>query len=201
MSIGNYTQLQTAVTNWLDNAEISAYVPDFIALGEADLWNDVRTREMESVTTITLSGSTQALPTNCIEIRRVDKWENSAYTNMQYVSEDTLTQKYKASGNPEYFTIIGSTIYFESDGSGMVVRISYYNKMDPLATTSTNSLLTNRPNLYLYSALKHSAPFMQEDNRIAVWAQMYASHVDSANMADMNRYSGPIIIENENRYL
>jgi hypothetical protein len=41
----------------------------------------------------------------------------------------------------------------------------------------TNWALTEHPNVYLYGALKHSAPYLREDPRVELWARLYEDHI------------------------
>jgi len=71
------------------------------------------------------------------------------------------------------------------------VELLYYQKIPDLATNSTNWLLTDAPDVYLYGALLHSAPYLADDARVAVWAQMYSAAVQNVNNAsEQARYSG-----------
>jgi len=45
-------------------------------------------------------------------------------------------------------------------------------------TNTTNWLLTNYPNLYLYAALLESAPYLRDDERILLWQGMYDDGVN-----------------------
>ena len=58
-----------------------------------------------------------------------------------------------------------------------------YRKTVPALTSSaaTNWLLTFAPDLYLYGTLREAAIFMQEDERITLWAQGHASAMDAIN--------------------
>ena len=51
------------------------------------------------------------------------------------------------------------------------------------ATNTTNAVLTRAPGLYLYGALAASAPFLQDDERIAVWEGEYTKILDSLILA------------------
>ena len=50
-------------------------------------------------------------------------------------------------------------------------------------SAETNWLLTHHPDIYLYGALLHSAPFLQEDARAQTWAALYKSAVERVNDA------------------
>ena len=48
MAISTYVELQTAVANWLDRDDMSARIPEFIALTEARFNRILRIRAMET---------------------------------------------------------------------------------------------------------------------------------------------------------
>ena len=49
------------------------------------------------------------------------------------------------------------------------------------ASNTTNDILTSFPDLYLYSCLAESEPFIMNDERLQVWASLYLAGVKSAN--------------------
>jgi len=56
-----------------------------------------------------------------------------------------------------------------------------------------NWLLQDAPDVYLYGTLMHTAPFLGEDARIPVWANLYQSALDSVNLSSekaMSQKSG-----------
>ena len=66
-----------------------------------------------------------------------------------------------------------------------------FAKVPDLASNSDNWLLDDSPDVYLYGSLMHSAPYLQEDARITVWAQLYSAAVARLNeSSDRSRHSG-----------
>jgi len=60
----------------------------------------------------------------------------------------------------------------------------YYAKVPTLSDSNeTNWLLTHHPDIYLYGALLHSAPYLKEDERAQTWAALYTSAVERVNNA------------------
>ena len=54
MSISTYSELKTAVENWLDRADLTERVPEFISLGEARIARRLRVRGIEQRSTTPL---------------------------------------------------------------------------------------------------------------------------------------------------
>jgi len=56
MAISTYSELQTAVANWLDRDDLTDRIPEFIALAEARFNRVLRLRSMESKQTASTIG-------------------------------------------------------------------------------------------------------------------------------------------------
>ena len=66
------------------------------------------------------------------------------------------------------------------------MSLRYLQKVPTLSSTVTTSwLLTDNPDIYLYGSLIHAAPYLVEDNRLAVWAQLYGAAVQRVNEESM----------------
>ena len=68
----------------------------------------------------------------------------------------------------------------------------YYKKVQGLSTTNTtNEILKNYPDLYLYGCLLEAQPFIMADERLPVWAEMYQTAVRNAEDGDAKeKHSG-----------
>ena len=73
MAITDYATLQSAIANWLHRSDLGTVIPDFIALAEQELSNDLDAREMEArVNLVTIAGEQYVdLPTDVLEMRRL----------------------------------------------------------------------------------------------------------------------------------
>ena len=47
MALGTFTELKDAIADWLDRSDLTARIPDFIALAEARINRELRIRPME----------------------------------------------------------------------------------------------------------------------------------------------------------
>jgi hypothetical protein len=67
---------------------------------------------------------------------------------------------------------------------------------EPVTDSDTNWLLTQHPDLYLYAALVESAPYLKDDERIALWRAELDRRIAevrrgrSAAVADLTTYGG-----------
>lgn len=170
MALTNYTTLQASIVSWLwDRSDLTAVVPDFIALFEADCNHELRVRQMEAQATITLTNGTGSLPADYLTFRTVYA-SSDPVRSLEAVDPDWAISQYPetTATDPLYFYIMGSSIYTKPVCSSTLTML-YYQRIPALATASTNWLLTASPNCYLYGSLVHASPFLDDDQRVQTW--------------------------------
>ena len=94
-------------------------------------------------------------------------------------------------GQPKGFTIEGDLIVFgPAADATYTVRMLYYRRPQAIAT-AVSRLFTENPDLYLYAALTHASPYLDDDQRAATWAAFFEQAVMDVEKADRkDRYSG-----------
>jgi len=188
MALDTYANLKLEIASYLNRTDLSEYLDTFIDLAESRMARDLRLREMESVdATIQTVSGTQAydLPTGYLEARYV-LLQSTPYNFLSFMAPADFFRVYnlgEGSGASTYYTIVGSKIYIGFAPDSVVnIEIGFFKRPTGLSTTNTtNDVLTNFPDLYLYGALGESAPFLMQDERLKVWASLYKEGVDSAN--------------------
>ena len=86
-------------------------------------------------------------------------------------------------GRPEFYAVVdGSFELYPTPDADYVVELVYYENIPDIAANTTNWLLTNYPDAYLYGSLLHSSPYLQEDQRVAVWNALYLNAVSAINL-------------------
>ncbi|MNN98291.1 hypothetical protein D3C81_2176490 [compost metagenome] len=69
------------------------------------------------------------------------------------------------------------------------LELTYRQRIPTLSVSNTtNWLLTNWPNAYLYASLLAATPFIMNDARLPVWGQLYTQAIEGINGIDW--YSG-----------
>jgi|TARA_Y100000310_G_scaffold266710_1_gene278347 hypothetical protein len=196
MAISTYGQLKTAVDNWLARTDLSSRVPEFIAGGETMLRLDLRIRLMETSSTLTTTASTRtvALPTRFEQLRSIYISGDSG-GSLEFMSAPDYWTKFRATttGRPSVITIEGDNILFGPvPDSAYSVPVNYYQSLAAFSSdTDNNALLTRAPFAYLYASLLHAAPFLGDDPRISLWANLYEDLVDRLQKADAKDRHGP----------
>ena len=196
MAISNYTELQTAVANWLDRDDLTARIPEFIALAEARFNRVLRLRSMEAKYTANTVASQRnlALPASYIQMRNFQV-NTSPLTTLSYVTPEIYDRLWGGStgGTPKFYTILANEVSFGPiPGSVMEVEMLFYKKFDNLSgSVATNWLITNAPDIYLYGSMLEAEPFIMNDERVQLWAAALERGVSDLQEQDnKDRHSG-----------
>jgi hypothetical protein len=193
MSITNYSELQASVASWLNRGDLSASITDFITLAESQLNRDLQARFMDTKTTLpTVVGvKTVVLPTDMLEIRRLQV-AGTYNQPLSYRSPDELSVDFSdnSSGQPVVFTVVGANAELAPIPDAIYsLELTYRQRIPALSVSNTtNWLLTNWPDAYLWASLLAATPFIMNDERLATWGQLYAQAVEGINGVDW--YSG-----------
>jgi hypothetical protein len=206
MAISTYSELLTAVANWAVRSDLTDRIPEFIALCEAKLNRELMCRQMEqranaSVDTATDEPEYVTLPSDLQVIRRISISGESGQPILQYLSPVQFNDmRYSligdTTGRPRYFTVIGQEAELLPVPDQDYELEIIYRKNIPALTSSntTNWLLTLAPDVYLYGTLREAGIYMQEDERVPLWAQGYTNAVEGLNRLGLSASfnSGPI---------
>lgn len=196
MALTTYTELQTAVINWLDREDLNARVPEFISLAEARIARRLRARGVEErSTTVMVEGQEYyTLPTDFLEARRV-KINSNPIRVLKYKTPTQITKMFPDSsgGASRYYTIIGEEIQLKpSPNSNDTLEIAYFTKLLPLSDSNlTNWLTANAPDLLLYGSLIEAEAYLVNDPRIAIWKGAFDESIDEWTLQEERaRFSG-----------
>jgi hypothetical protein len=196
MAISTYSELNTAVANWLDRDDLTDRIPEFIALCEARFNRLLRIRAMENKQTASTVAAQRnlALPTGFIQMRNL-QINTSPIVPMQYVTPEIYDRLYGStgSGTPQMYTIIADEIQLGPiPGSVQTIEMLFYKKFDALTSVAaTNWMITNAPDIYLYGCLLEAEPFIMNDPRVQLWATAFKQAItDLQDQDNKDRHSG-----------
>lgn len=189
MAITTYSELQTAIANWLNRSDLTARIPEFIALAEPDIFDSLKTLALETRADITVNARYISVPSGFSSPIRLHL-DVSPIHKVEFVAVDQINDFYNSgSAKPDYYTVIGSEFEFnrtpDSSYTGKLVYIARPTALSDANTT--NTFLANYPNIYMYGALLQAEPFLGNDERLQVWASMYKQFIESANEAQKKR--------------
>jgi len=200
MALSTYDQLKTSIANYLNRTDLDAVIPDFITLTERRLDRDVRARaNMIRANTTTVSGTAfYNVPTDMLELRNiVYDSSNNSYA-LAYMSPESLSREYGTytSGAPRAYSIIGEDLKIAPTPDGSyTLGINYYQALTPLSSSvSTNNILDNFPELYLFGACAEGAIYLNDNEQLQRFSALYLEGVNSVRANEESaRYSGTVM--------
>jgi len=190
MALTTYALLKTTIANYLNRTDLTSFLGDFITLTESRLNRELRVREMVNTdtSTTTVSGTqSYSLPSGFLEASAVI-YQSNPYRTLRFMANGDFYRQYnvtQTSGLPTFFTIVGEKILLGvAPDSAQTLQIDYYKTITALSeSNTTNTILTNYPELYLYGALAESSPFLMQDERLNTWAGLYKEALANANLS------------------
>lgn len=184
-TITNYTTLVSTVADYLNRQDLSAQIPTFIQLAEADLNTRLRCREMIVRATTTNDDEYVRLPLDFLEginLQLVGGQSPLRYITLDEADIVNARQGYNA---PTFYSLMNGAIELvppPATGVDVEIEMVYYGKITALSEANqTNWLLLKAPDVYLYGALVHAAPFLMDDQRISVFGSFYSQRVEALN--------------------
>jgi hypothetical protein len=189
MSLASYTDLLASVASWMNRTDLTTVIPDFVTIAESRIARDLRLREQSTAGTLTTSISTRAvaLPTDWLEFSNV-VIDGDPATSCQFVANEYLNTRFpneSYAGRPYFYSIEGDSVLFgPMPDDAYTVNIDYVARFPDLATNSTNWLLTNHPNVYLYACLREACFFVKDKEGAAQWDGLFKQEVGTLQKHD-----------------
>lgn len=173
----SYTTLQADIAGYLHRTDLTAAIPGFIALAEAHMLRELALREVETSVSGVTAGAVITLPADFASLVRLTVTHGGAEYDLDYSAQP---QDY-ASGVPTSYRMEGTTLrLFPQPTSGYTYTLYYRATIAPLSgTVSTNWLLTNAPDLYLYASCLEGAKHIRDMEQVASLSQMVGPLLDS----------------------
>ena len=196
MALTTYSELKTAIANWLDRSDLDDRIPEFIQLAEARHRRDFKIRRMETRVTANTIADTEyySLPDNFVAMRNI-QLNTDPKTSLEYLTPEQMDRVRAGSntGKPKAYSIIGNNFQLRPIPDAVYeIEMLYYKYFTALSdSNTTNDMLTYHPDLYLYGALVEAEPYLQNDKRIQTWAGFYdRAKQDLITTNERDRHSG-----------
>lgn len=189
----DYPTLKAAVAEELARADLTSAIPGFIQLAEADMNRQLRVRQMMATATGTSVGDTITLPGDYREMQALYVTFGGAKLSLSAMSPDALATNANYFGGPPVgYVERGDSIVLVNGPGNMEYVITYFASIPTLSdSVQQNWLIQREPGLYLYSSLVHSAPFINDDERIQTWAGIAKAIRDGMKKEDDGARYGP----------
>ena len=194
MSIGSYSELKTAIANFLARDDLTDQIPNFIQLAEARMNRELETREQEKRATATLTAGDEyvALPTDLREVREV-KLTTDPVRVLAYHSPVSLDTSYGSSGSsqPAGYSIVGKEMKIRPiPDSAYTMEIVYIGNLGSISDTVTPTLFLRSPDLYLYGALAEAYAYLLDEQRAAQYDQRFTRGIEEVRRDEQRAHYG-----------
>jgi hypothetical protein len=196
MAISTYDKLKSGIADFLNRDDLTDVIPTFIDMAQGQINRDVRHWKMETTAQLSTSGDYVYMPTGWLETKNVqyypDIGDYNKFQPLEYLSQNALDERKINSenkiGDPQYYTLAAL------DGTPIMmlfphpkaltndrVNLSYLNSLDLGLSSTSNWLIEDYPDVYLYGSLIHAAIYLKDDERLALFSQMYGAAVQRVN--------------------
>lgn len=202
MALANYTDLLASVAAWLDRSDLTSVIPDFVALFEANANTEgaIRTQFNRTSTTLTTTANINyvtpptdflsadsllvTVPSGPYEVLSPFGGAAGLYTSYPNAAV--------ATGRPKGYINLASKLELAPvPDAAYTVTLYYYQKVPALVTNTTNWLMTNFPQIYLFGTLTAAEAYLGSDPRIQIWGTAYDNAIQKLQGSiDRNKYGG-----------
>ncbi len=202
MALSTYTELKAAVADWLGRTDLTAAIDyDFLPLCEAELKR--RVRRTTKTGTIYANAAEISPPTDMAEPISLTLDSGNPYQDvpLTIVTPQKLAEV-KAmyggvTGRPTHVAYYNSKFQFapEPDQSYDCIVVYAMQFTALSGSNTTNAVLTEAPDAYLYGCLLQSAPYLENDERIPVWQAKFDKAIDQLNDVRQREEYGAGLVE------
>lgn len=203
-TITNYSTLKSTIADYLNRADLTSQIETFIQFAEADLNTRLRCREQIVRAEATSSAEFVQLPADWLEAINLHIVGGQQPLRYVTLDEADIINKEQIYTAPHFYSLMNGAIEIIPEPSDDIdIEMIYYAKITSLSdVNTTNWLLTKAPDVYLYGALTHAAPFLMDDQRIPVFAQIYLARVQALqDESQKSLHSGsPLIARTRRAY-
>lgn len=163
-----YSELKTAISDWLHRADLSTPATTFVVLAEERLQDLKLNRFTTSATlTVTAGQTSVALPADYLEGRGLagGSWDWTLCTPEQ------LIRTAEGSGEVHSYAIYGGNLVLPyAPTENLDLTLAYFQTLDPLSdSNTTNWVLTYHPGSYLWLALSEAALYVGNEQKRLVF--------------------------------
>ena len=195
MALANYSDLKAKIASNMDRSDLTSDIPDFIALAEADINVALNVFGMESraYATMTAGSDYLTLPSDHRSTRRLQIVSGGIDYMLEQVDPSYIAGKDDGgTGMPKVYSILADQIQFwPTPDSDYRVEQTYEQSLPALSdSNTTNWLLTDYPNIYLYGSLYHACVFIFDDKRAGQFAALFTTLLEQLESRDRDKKYG-----------
>ena len=180
----DYTEFKTHLLTFLwkaNDADLVASLDNLIIMANSELGRKLTISEREEVLELSIGDETSLLPDDFSHMITLSYSLGTLVScTAAKLAEDRLLLA--PPGDNGHYRIRGK--YLELAGtfdavSPTTFTIFYRSKIPDFEALDVSYLADDYLDLYTYAVFKHAAPFLREDERVALWKDMYKEALES----------------------
>lgn len=161
-----YSELQTAIADYFHRDDLGTLIPTFIQTAEAMLFRELQIKELQTSVDGTTTGGYGDLPADFGTVSRVSITYAGAARTLDYISlADAPTS---VNVQPGVYSLEKNKLRIWGASDGQTYTLYYIPRLSNLSSTvTTNWLLENAQDLYLYAACLEVAKYIRDSEETA----------------------------------
>lgn len=187
MALSTYAELKASIADWLNRADLTTQIVDFIRMAEARFDRDLRCDEMDATASLSISGGSVAVPSGLLAVRSIRLTE-SPYGKLKYQPPDVLDECDPTETEaPRIYTRVGSN-FLTWPATTATASIRYRKAITPLSNEApSNWLLAAHPDLYLAAPLALAFGLIKDEQRMQFWETAAVSIIGQINKRNVDQ--------------
>jgi hypothetical protein len=173
-----YTELKTQIASYLHRTDLTSVIPTFIVLAESFIFRELHVKEMQISVTGTTVGGYVTLPSDFGSVGRITVQYSGYERNLDYKAQAQYSTTVEVF--PLYYSLENNKLRIWGSGDGQAYTLYYIPAIPALSdTNTTNWLLTNAAELYLYASALEGAKHIRDTNQVQVLTEQVSASLDS----------------------
>jgi len=204
MAFSTYGELKTLIRTWSRINNVASVVDDIIDLCEAEIFGNeeqgLEVRELETRATAVASTTSRfvELPARFLKMRRLNI--TTGHFSEVYQKAPGALVIQTGSARPTYFSAASQIEFDIQPDSAYALEMLYFKRTTALDdTNTTNTVLTNYPNIYLQGCLWAAFDFSGEEIKAAERQKAFFGAIRGANKKDQKGRHGPAPVQATDR--
>jgi len=178
--ITDHASLLAAVADTLNRTDLTSVIPNFIQQAHDSLELDPRVRKLTAAT-LTMDADDEAVPADFESLESMSHDGTTYFGDLEIVGPGQISEKkrqFGTTGPPAFVAVVDAVFRFAPvPDASYSLKTTYWATLASIVS-SANWLLTNYPSIYLYATLIESAPYLKDDERVAVWSAMLEDRLE-----------------------
>lgn len=192
MSITSYSELKTAVADYAHRTDLTSKIPDFIVSAESRINRLLSMAKMETDASLSMTPDSRYVAYPSDMGQPIALWLETYLPRWEiiYKTPTELPVTSNVAAPPNYYTVDGSNLAFDYKADqAHSLTFRYVKKLSLSDSVTTNAILEEYPDIYLYGSLVECAKYTRDMDLLNLSQQVFNTAIEEANDAEARVYS------------